>query len=130
MASLKSSILIVSLFATLLAFLPSGLAQGLTPGFGFNPPPSLSLPPLKQCWLSLEEILGCYNEIFRAFQNGTIGVTIGPACCLAIKDITADCWLQMFPNAPTFPSLLDIYCKRYEVGQPDASTASDEPDNL
>ncbi|XP_024965708.1 egg cell-secreted protein 1.2-like [Cynara cardunculus var. scolymus] len=126
MAFRKSSIsvLVVSLFATLLVFSPSGLAQDLTPGFGFNPPPSL--PPLEQCWLSIEEIGGCYSEVYTAFLNGTIGTTIGPACCLAIKDITTDCWLHMFPNAPTFPSLLDNYCKRYQVGPP---TSSNEPDN-
>ncbi|KAJ9548702.1 hypothetical protein OSB04_021245 [Centaurea solstitialis] len=123
MASLKS-FLAISLFATLLVFLPSGLAQDLTPGFGFGPPPSTSLPTLEQCWLSIEEIVGCYNEVFRAFQSGKIGMTIGPACCLAINDITSDCWLKMFPNAPTFPFLLNNYCKNSQV----APTSSDQPD--
>ncbi|KAL4571434.1 hypothetical protein LXL04_018193 [Taraxacum kok-saghyz] len=130
MASLRSSLLILSLFATLimLALSPCGLAQELQPSMFEELQSSTpsQLPSLGDCWQSVEEIIGCYSEIYRAFVNGKIGMTIGPSCCLAIEDISSNCWPQMFPQAAaSFPPLLKGYCRRY---QPDAVTPSAEPD--
>ncbi|CAH1432796.1 unnamed protein product [Lactuca virosa] len=131
MDSLRSSLLILSVFATiLLALSPSGLAdhdQELqTSGFELESTPSQ--PSLGDCWQSVEEIIGCYSEIYRAFVNGKLGMTIGPSCCLAIEDISSNCWPQMFPGASSsFPPLLKGYCRRYQAGQPDAETPSAEP---
>ncbi|KVI01731.1 hypothetical protein Ccrd_019990 [Cynara cardunculus var. scolymus] len=117
MASSKLSVLVLFFFVTLLTFSPSGLAQGQTP----------SLPASEQCLLSMEEIFGCYSEIYRAFMSGKVGISFGPSCCLAINDITSNCWTQMFPNAPHFPPLLQNFCDRYESGLFDAPAPSDEP---
>ena len=116
MASLKSSILLFSFIVTLLALLPSGQAQAQDQ--------KPSLPTLEQCWLSMEEILGCYSEIYRAFMRGKVGISFGPSCCLAINDITSNCWTQMLPNAPHIPPLLKNFCNHYAS---DAPTPSDEP---
>ncbi|KAI3781974.1 hypothetical protein L2E82_12002 [Cichorium intybus] len=125
----RSLVLFLSLFATLLALSPSGLAQEQTVGVELEST-APSQPTLGDCWQSIEEIIGCYSEIYRAFVNGKLGITIGPSCCLAIEDIASNCWPQMFPDAPSFPSLLKGYCRRFQGGQPDALTPSAEPDDF
>ncbi|KAI3701929.1 hypothetical protein L6452_27420 [Arctium lappa] len=111
---------------TLLTFSPSGLAEDQTTSLP-TLDQSTSLPTVEQCWLSMEEMLGCYSEVYRAFMSGKIGISFGPACCLAINDITSNCWIQMFPNAPHFPPLLQNFCKRFESDASDAPAPSEEP---
>ncbi|XP_071693249.1 egg cell-secreted protein 1.4-like [Rutidosis leptorrhynchoides] len=122
MGSLKPSVLVLLSFAVLIVMSQTGLAQEQTPSLDLESPPDqiISWETVQQCWLSLEEIVGCYSEVYRSFVNGQVGFNIGPSCCLAINDITSNCWLGMFPNNPSFPPLLKNYCKIYEVGQVDA----------
>ncbi|KAL8236969.1 hypothetical protein R6Q59_018050 [Mikania micrantha] len=130
---IKPSLLVLLLFAALIELLPSGgLAEDPTPFLGFGPSASQfpSLETIEQCWVSLEEIVGCYTEVYRAFLTGKVGLmTVGPSCCIAINDITSNCWSQMFPDAPSFPSLLRNYCMA-QTGQGSAPTPSIEPADL
>ncbi|KAK9055133.1 hypothetical protein SSX86_026215 [Deinandra increscens subsp. villosa] len=129
MALIKSSVLILLLFATLTEILPSGLAELPTPFSGLDPPPSQfpSFDTLQQCWVSMEEMVGCYSDAYRAFLSGNLGLAIGPSCCMAFSDINSNCWSQMFPDAPSFPSSLKDYCTNYQNGQGDAPSPSVEP---
>lgn len=126
MASFKPSVLVLLLIATLIAALPSGLGQEENPLSELEPQPTweTTIGNLEQCWLSVEEVVGCYAEVYRAFVSGKLGITIGPSCCLAINDITSNCWGRMFPNTPSFPPLLQKYCSRYQVGQAEAPSPS------
>ncbi|KAI3801789.1 hypothetical protein L1987_29904 [Smallanthus sonchifolius] len=133
MALIKPSVLILLLFATLMETLPSGLAEDQTPVIGLEPfPPGLlSLETIEQCWVSMQETVGCYTEVYRAFLSGQVGLsTVGPSCCMAINDITSNCWSQMYPDAPSFPSLLKNYCATYQTGEGDAPAPSIEPAGL
>ncbi|XP_076932900.1 egg cell-secreted protein 1.2-like [Bidens hawaiensis] len=127
MAFTKPCFLVLLLSATL-------LAEAQIPGFGLDPSAPSQFPSLgnlQQCWMSLEEITGCNAEVYRAFFTGKVGLeAVGPSCCMAIKDITSHCWSQMFPNTPSFPSLLSSYCANFQTGQADAPAPSLEPADL
>ncbi|KAM0007176.1 putative Egg cell-secreted protein 1.2/1.3/1.4 [Helianthus debilis subsp. tardiflorus] len=133
MALIKPSILLLLLFALLMGILPSGLAAARIPVLGLQSSPSQfpSLETFQQCWVSMEEMVGCYSEVYRSFISGKEGLsTIGPSCCMANNDITSNCWSQMFPNTPAIPTLLNNYCATYQTGQGDAPSPSVEPADL
>ncbi|KAK1420959.1 hypothetical protein QVD17_22958 [Tagetes erecta] len=131
MALLKRSVLVLfMLLATLMATMPSMLADKQAPGLGLEPSPFKfpSFETLEQCWVSMEESVGCYTDAYRAFLSGKVGLsTMGPSCCMAVNDIASNCWSQMYPDAPSFPSLLRNYCASYQTGQGDAPSPSIEP---
>ncbi|EEF51053.1 conserved hypothetical protein [Ricinus communis] len=64
----------------------------------------------KKCWSPITRIEGCYVKVMKsAFNHGQVS-EIGNACCHAILAIQDNCWPQMFPLPPSFPSRLKSFC--------------------
>ncbi|XP_041004143.1 uncharacterized protein LOC121249509 [Juglans microcarpa x Juglans regia] len=64
---------------------------------------------MRQCWSSLANVPGCLVEILNSLFTGEIGA-YGAACCEAITRISDNCWTQLFPFNPFFPSLVIDSC--------------------
>ncbi|XP_042974292.1 uncharacterized protein LOC122305825 [Carya illinoinensis] len=64
---------------------------------------------MRQCWSSLANVPGCLLEVLNSLFTGEIGA-YGTACCEAITRISDNCWTQLFPFNPFFPSLVIDSC--------------------
>ncbi|KAG2715314.1 hypothetical protein I3760_03G070600 [Carya illinoinensis] len=60
---------------------------------------------MRQCWSSLTNVPGYLLEILNSLFTGKIDA-YGAACCEAITRISDNCWTQLFPFNPFYPSLV------------------------
>ncbi|KAB1208944.1 hypothetical protein CJ030_MR6G001697 [Morella rubra] len=81
-------------------------------------PPSGPFPgETGQCWSSLANIPGCLAEIYGSVASGQLSL-IGPACCEAIVETTANCLSELIPFNPVFPTLLHNSCAKSGAAVP------------
>ncbi|KAB1208948.1 hypothetical protein CJ030_MR6G001693 [Morella rubra] len=102
--------------AYLAVWLPTGLAE-LSPLPEAIPPSGPFPGETGQCWSSLANIPGCLAEIYGSVASGQLSL-IGPACCEAIVETTANCLSELIPFNPVFPTLLHNSCAKSGAAVP------------
>ncbi|CAN8278313.1 unnamed protein product [Cochlearia groenlandica] len=68
-----------------------------------------------KCWLSLFNVKGCVQEIYKSMIFSHKFNHVGTECCKAFSAIDTNCWPRMFPSNPFFPLLLKDKCASFAM---------------